>query len=91
MSASAPKIQDWVIDTDTHIAEPGDLWTSRLPAKYKGRGPNIVLDPNTASLPANLFAQSWVPDENERRVPNCAKSAPMAGDASVLKAVGLPM
>jgi len=24
---------DWVIDCDTPITEPGDLWTSRLPAK----------------------------------------------------------
>ena len=47
MGASAPKIQDWVIDTDTHIAEPGDLWTSRLPAKYKDRAPHIVRDPET--------------------------------------------
>jgi len=47
MSASAPKIQDWVIDTDTHIAEPGDLWTSRLPAKYKDQAPHIVRDPET--------------------------------------------
>ena len=31
MSTSTPKICDWVIDTDTHITEPGDLWTSRAP------------------------------------------------------------
>ncbi|MAE94894.1 MAG: amidohydrolase [Deltaproteobacteria bacterium] len=47
MSADAPKIQDWVIDTDTHITEPGDLWTSRLPAKYKDRAPHIVRDSET--------------------------------------------
>ncbi len=30
----------------------------------------IVLEPNTASLPANLFAQSWVPEPKERRMPS---------------------
>ncbi|HJO23690.1 MAG: amidohydrolase family protein [Myxococcota bacterium] len=44
---STPKIQDWVIDTDTHISEPGDLWTSRLPARFKESAPQIVRDPKT--------------------------------------------
>jgi predicted TIM-barrel fold metal-dependent hydrolase len=30
-----------VIDTDTHITEPHDLWTSRAPAKFKDRVPQI--------------------------------------------------
>jgi predicted TIM-barrel fold metal-dependent hydrolase len=47
MSASPARIQDWVIDSDTHITEPGDLWTSRLPARYKDRAPHIVRDPQT--------------------------------------------
>ena len=50
-----------------------------------------VLVPNTASLPANLFEQSWVPEEKERRTPTCAMNDPSAGPAKVLKAVGLPM
>jgi predicted TIM-barrel fold metal-dependent hydrolase len=49
MTASAPTIQDWVIDTDTHITEPGDLWTSRLPAKFKDVAPHIVRDPETGA------------------------------------------
>src|SRR5262249_35062444 len=28
-----------VIDCDTHFVEPGDLWTSRAPAKFKDRVP----------------------------------------------------
>ena len=24
-----------IIDTDTHLSEPADLWTSRAPAKYR--------------------------------------------------------
>ena len=31
-----------VIDTDTHLTEPHDLWTSRAPAGYAERVPHIV-------------------------------------------------
>jgi predicted TIM-barrel fold metal-dependent hydrolase len=47
MSPSPARIQDWVIDADTHISEPGDLWTSRLPARFKERAPHIVRDPQS--------------------------------------------
>ena len=47
MSETTPKIQDWVIDADTHITEPVDLWTSRLPAKFKDQAPHIVRHPET--------------------------------------------
>src|SRR5688572_14458936 len=30
-----------VIDTDTHFTEWPDLWTSRVPAKYKDRVPHV--------------------------------------------------
>jgi predicted TIM-barrel fold metal-dependent hydrolase len=36
------RITDWVIDADTHITEPGDVWSSRLPKKYVDQGPNLV-------------------------------------------------
>jgi uncharacterized protein len=32
-----------VIDVDTHISEPLDLWTSRAPAKYKDRVPQMKM------------------------------------------------
>jgi predicted TIM-barrel fold metal-dependent hydrolase len=35
---------DWIIDADTHITEPPDTWSSRLPAKYADRAPRIVRD-----------------------------------------------
>ncbi len=38
---------DWVIDVDAHITEPGDLWSSRLAAKFRGRGPELRRDPET--------------------------------------------
>ena len=30
-----------VIDADTHLSEPYDLWTSRAPAKYRDRVPRV--------------------------------------------------
>jgi predicted TIM-barrel fold metal-dependent hydrolase len=35
------KITDWFIDADTHITEPGDVWTSRLPAKFRDAAPHM--------------------------------------------------
>ena len=32
-----------VISADSHIIEPGDLWTSRLDAAYRERGPHIEM------------------------------------------------
>lgn len=32
---------DWVIDVDTHITEPPDLFTSRLPAKWRDQAPVV--------------------------------------------------
>ena len=39
--SSADPIVDWVIDVDTHITEPPDLFSSRLPSKFKGKAPTI--------------------------------------------------
>jgi predicted TIM-barrel fold metal-dependent hydrolase len=39
--------RDWVIDADTHITEPGDLWTRRLPAKFRERAPRLVRNPES--------------------------------------------
>lgn len=30
-----------IVDCDTHFTEPADLWTSRAPAKFKGRVPHV--------------------------------------------------
>jgi hypothetical protein len=32
----------WVIDTDWHITEPRDLWTSRVPAKRGDLAPHVL-------------------------------------------------
>ena len=40
--AQANSIQDLaIIDVDSHISEPHDLWTSRAPASYKDRVPRV--------------------------------------------------
>jgi len=36
-----PLDQVRVIDTDTHLTERHDLWTSRAPAKFKDRVPRV--------------------------------------------------
>jgi len=36
------KITDWFIDVDTHITEPGDVWTSRLAQRFQDRAPRMV-------------------------------------------------
>jgi predicted TIM-barrel fold metal-dependent hydrolase len=34
-----------IVDVDAHVVEPPDVWTSRLPAKYRDIGPRIVYAP----------------------------------------------
>lgn len=36
------RVSQLVIDADTHVTEPGDLWTSRVPAKYVDDVPHMV-------------------------------------------------
>jgi len=36
----------WIVSLDDHVVEPPDLWTSRLPAKYRDVGPHIVMAPS---------------------------------------------
>jgi predicted TIM-barrel fold metal-dependent hydrolase len=62
MSTHPAAIQDWVIDVDTHVTEPGDLWTSRLPARYKDRAPHIVRDPESG-------VDTWRIGEGEQFLP----------------------
>lgn len=33
-----------VVDADTHIIEPPDLWTARMPAKWKDQAPYVAID-----------------------------------------------
>jgi predicted TIM-barrel fold metal-dependent hydrolase len=35
-----------LISADSHVVEPGDLWTSRLPVRLRDRAPRAVRDPD---------------------------------------------
>jgi predicted TIM-barrel fold metal-dependent hydrolase len=49
----------WLISVDDHVTEPPDLWTSRLPANLKDRGPQVrrgkILVPADARDGGTLF------------------------------------
>jgi predicted TIM-barrel fold metal-dependent hydrolase len=45
--AGAKMKMDWAIDSDSHITEPGDVWTSRVPARLRAQAPRIVRNPQT--------------------------------------------
>jgi len=59
-----------VIDADTHLTEPADLWTSRAPAAYKDRVPRIVMRPGTFNLATGMAVDEsgespmWIIDES---------------------------
>ena len=43
-----------IVSPDDHLVEPADLWTSRLPARYRDVGPRIIrkrgrLDPSVTT------------------------------------------
>jgi predicted TIM-barrel fold metal-dependent hydrolase len=45
----------WILDSDTHVTEPPDLWTSRLPSKWKDRAPHVEWN-------HELQMEAWVID-----------------------------
>ena len=36
----------WIIDADSHITEPRDVWTARVPAKWRDRVPQVQRNDN---------------------------------------------
>ncbi len=48
-----------VVDTDTHVTEPPDLWTSRLPSKWAMYAPRVELDPDI-SEPRWRIGEWWL-------------------------------
>jgi hypothetical protein len=34
-----------IVDVDAHVVEPAHVWSSRLPARFRGVGPRIVYAP----------------------------------------------
>lgn len=53
-----------IVDVDTHLTEPPDLWTSRAPAKYKDRVPKVVRAADSGKTASGLTASDfrWVVD-----------------------------
>jgi predicted TIM-barrel fold metal-dependent hydrolase len=45
-----------IISVDDHVVEPPDLWSSRLPAKYKDVGPRVVRDRARFSFVGGVFS-----------------------------------
>jgi uncharacterized protein len=39
-----------VIDADTHLTEPADLWTARIPERFRDRAPRVERDGATGAL-----------------------------------------
>src|ERR671910_33056 len=44
-----------IISVDDHVVEPPDLWTKRLPAKYRDKGPRVVRDRAKFSFAGGVF------------------------------------
>jgi predicted TIM-barrel fold metal-dependent hydrolase len=50
------------ISADGHVNEPPDLWTSRLPGKFKDRGPRVIETPNS-------HGHAWIMEGQQRPSP----------------------
>ena len=47
-----------IVDTDTHVIEPYDLWTSRADAKYRAQMPRVEEDPD--GVPRWKVGDRWL-------------------------------
>lgn len=87
-----PTITDWVIDADTHVTEPGDLWTSRLPAKLRDRAPQLgrsewgleswVVDGKATGIPVGHTAVAGWPEPFPAAPRDLSECPPAAYDAA---------
>lgn len=41
-----PQLAEWIIDADSHVTEPADLWTSRVASKWGDLVPHVAWDPD---------------------------------------------
>jgi predicted TIM-barrel fold metal-dependent hydrolase len=48
-----------IIDSDTHVTEPPDLWTSRVPNRMRNRVPRVEWDPEKQEQ-AWYIGDSWI-------------------------------
>ena len=85
------KCKDWFIDADTHITEPGDVWTSRLPQKFQDAAPRMLrtddgidvwqFGPNEHQIPVGATALAGWPEPFPSMPRNLDECAPAAYDA----------
>ena len=54
-----------IISVDDHVVEPPDLWTDRLPAKYKDRGPRVERDTAKFHFVGGVFSYEKGVDDGE--------------------------
>lgn len=48
----------WIVDLDAHLVEPPDVWSSRLPAKYREVGPHVrYLPAGTPKLAGSMYIE----------------------------------
>ncbi len=40
---------DFIFDADSHLSEPPDVWTARLPAKWLDAAPKVIADPKSST------------------------------------------
>jgi len=49
-SPAAPATKVRILSADSHICEPGDLWTSYIEPRYRDRAPRIIEDPEKGDI-----------------------------------------
>ncbi len=79
------------IDADTHVTEARDVWTSRVPSKWKDRVPRVERDPATNSdiwyigdrrmAPVGITAVAGWPEPIPKHPPRYEDAHPGAYDA----------
>jgi predicted TIM-barrel fold metal-dependent hydrolase len=62
-----------VIDVDTHLVEPHDLWTKRAPAKFKDRVPQVKVQDGV---------RSWIIDGNKVLLKGAVPASTVKADGS---------
>jgi hypothetical protein len=45
-----------IISVDDHVVEPPDLWTDRIPAKFKDRAPRVERDSAVFHFEGGVFS-----------------------------------
>jgi predicted TIM-barrel fold metal-dependent hydrolase len=63
----SPHDLDWLVSVDDHALEPGDLWSSRLPRRYRDIAPRLIRDDNGGHV--------WAYEDLRERVSGLAATA----------------